>query len=53
MANNVTNNIRVIGNEKVQERFNQYVESLKDLNYGDIVGFAKVFYKNGRHQLAK
>ena len=46
MAINVTNNIRVIGNEKVQERFNQYVESLKDLNYGDIVGFAKVFYKN-------
>lgn len=46
MANNVTNNIRVIGNEKVQERFNRYVESLKDLNYGDIVGFAKVFYKN-------
>ena len=46
MANNVTNNIRVIGNEKVQERFDQFVESLKELDYRDDVGFVKVFYKN-------
>jgi len=46
MASEVTNNIRVVGNEKVQERFKEYVESLKELKYKDIVGFAKVFYKN-------
>ena len=46
MASEVINNIIVVGNEKVQERFKEYVESLNQLKHRDIVGFAKVFYNN-------
>ncbi len=46
MANHVSNNIRVIGNEKVQERMNEYIQTLEELDYGDTGGFAKTFYKS-------
>ena len=46
MANHVSNNIRVIGNEKVQERMNEYIEALEALDYSDTGGFAKTFYKS-------
>jgi len=46
MANHVSNNITVVGNEKVEERMNQYFEALEKLDYADTGGFAKVFYKN-------
>ena len=46
MANHVSNNIRVVGNEKVQERMNEYIEALEELEYSDTGGFARVFYKN-------
>lgn len=46
MANHVSNNIRVIGNEKVQERMNEYIEVLEKLDYADTGGFAKAFYKD-------
>lgn len=46
MANHVSNNIRVVGNEKVTERMNEYIEALEKLEYSDTGGFAKIFYKN-------
>ena len=46
MANHVSNNIRVIGNEKVQERMNEYIQALEELDYSDTGGFAKTFYKS-------
>ena len=47
MANYVSNNIRVIGNEKVQEKLNEYLETLESSdNYSDTGHFAKTFYKN-------
>ena len=46
MANYVSNNIRVIGNEKVQERMNEYIQALEELDYSDTGGFAKTFYKS-------
>ena len=47
MANHVSNNIRVIGNEKVQEKLNEYLEALESSeNYSDTGHFAKTFYKN-------
>jgi len=46
MANHVSNNIRVIGNEKVQERMNKYIETLDGLDYANTGGFAKVFYSD-------
>lgn len=45
MANHVSNNIRVVGNEKVQERLNEYIQTLEKLDYADTGGFAKIFYK--------
>ena len=46
MANHVSNNIRVVGNEKVQERMNEYIQTLEELDYADTGGFAKTFYKS-------
>lgn len=46
MANHVSNNIRVVGNEKVQERMNEYIQALEELEYSNTGGFAKIFYKN-------
>lgn len=46
MANYVSNNITVVGNEKVTERMNEYINSLEKLDYSDTGGFAKTFYKN-------
>ena len=46
MANHVSNNITVVGNEKVTERMNEYISSLEKLDYSDTGGFAKTFYKN-------
>jgi len=47
MANHVSNNIRVIGNEKVQEKLNEYFEILESSeNYSDTGHFAKTFYTN-------
>ena len=46
MANYVSNNITVVGNEKVQERMNEYIDALEKLNYSDTGGFAKTFYNN-------
>ena len=46
MANYVSNNITVVGNEKVTERMNEYIEALEKLDYSDTGGFAKTFYKN-------
>jgi len=47
MANHVSNNIRVIGNEKVQEKLNEFLETLESSeNYSDTGHFAKTFYKN-------
>ncbi len=45
MANHVSNNITVVGNEKVTERMNEYISSLEKLDYSDTGGFAKTFYK--------
>ena len=44
MANHVTNNITVIGNQKVQEKMNEYIDTLEQLEYADTGGFAKTFY---------
>jgi len=46
MANHVSNNIRVVGNEKVTERMNEYIQALEELEYSDTGGFARIFYKN-------
>jgi hypothetical protein len=46
MANYVSNNITVVGNEKVTERMNEYISSLEKLDYSDTGGFAKTFYQN-------
>lgn len=47
MANYVSNDITVVGNEKVQERMNQYIEALENLEkYSDTGGFASTFYKD-------
>ena len=47
MANYVSNDITVVGNEKVQERMNQYVKTLENLEkYSDTGGFASTFYKH-------
>ena len=45
MANHVSNNIRVVGNEKVMERMGEYIQALEELEYSDTGGFAKTFYK--------
>jgi len=46
MANHVSNNIRVVGNEKVTNKMNEYIDLLDSLEYSDTGGFAKIFYKN-------
>ena len=41
MVNYVSNDITVVGNEKVQERMDQYIEALEKLEkYSDNGGFA-------------
>ena len=46
MANHVKNNIRIVGNEKVKETVEKYLDALEELSYADTGGFAKIFYKN-------
>ena len=46
MANHVSNNIRVVGNEKVTNKMNEYIDLLDSLEYSDTGGFAKVFYSD-------
>ena len=45
MANYVSNDITVVGNEKVQVRMNEYIDALEKLEYSDTAGFAKTFYQ--------
>jgi hypothetical protein len=46
MANHVTNNISVVGNEDVENKMNELLEQLEDIPYSDTGAFAKVFYNN-------
>jgi hypothetical protein len=46
MANHVSNNISVIGNEFVEAKMVDLLEKVEQLPYADTGGFAKVFYKN-------
>ena len=46
MANHVTNNISVVGNEFVEAKMVDLLDKVEDLPYADTGGFAKVFYKN-------
>ena len=45
MANHITNNISVVGNEDVENKMNELLEQLEDIPYSD-TAFSKVFYKN-------